>query len=76
MHGDGVEAVVDGDVVRQRIVDSLLGLDRDDRSPSGYRRFTAPSPVPCALTFFRLERANALMAWVFSGFDNIAAFRF
>src|SRR5262249_47192757 len=37
MHGDGVEAVIDRDVTGKSIVDSLLCLDRDDRSPSGHR---------------------------------------
>ncbi len=36
MHRDGVEAVVDRDVAGERIIDPLLGFDRQHRAPSGH----------------------------------------
>jgi hypothetical protein len=34
--GAGIEAVVDRDVARERIINSLLGFDREDPAPSGH----------------------------------------
>jgi hypothetical protein len=36
VHGDRIEAVVDGNIAGERVVNPLLSLDGDDRSPAGH----------------------------------------